>query len=85
MCLQYKSFENTVGKGEIAHNEKCFSTMFSKDLYWNKTCKNKRLFGKRLLANADTLIYVVPILTLSQTTNFRLFQTQSVCRRQFQT
>ena len=20
-CLQYKSFENTVGKGEIAHNE----------------------------------------------------------------
>ena len=21
MCLQYKSFESTVGKGEIAHNE----------------------------------------------------------------
>ena len=21
MCLQYKSFENTVGKGEIARNE----------------------------------------------------------------
>ena len=21
MCLQYKSFENTVEKGEIAHNE----------------------------------------------------------------
>ena len=21
MCLQYKSFENIVGKGEIAHNE----------------------------------------------------------------
>ena len=21
MCLQYKSFENTAGKGEIAHNE----------------------------------------------------------------
>ena len=21
ICLQYKSFENTVGKGEIAHNE----------------------------------------------------------------
>ena len=21
MCLQYKSFENTVGKGEIAHHE----------------------------------------------------------------
>ena len=25
------------------------------------------------------------VLTLSQTTNFRLFQTQGVCRRQFQT
>ena len=23
-CLQYKSFENTVGKGEIAHNEQFF-------------------------------------------------------------
>ena len=22
MCLPYKSFENTVGKGEIAHNKK---------------------------------------------------------------
>ena len=21
VCLQYQSFENTVGKGEIAHNE----------------------------------------------------------------
>ena len=33
MCLQYKSFENTVGKGKIAHNEQCllfpvFSTYF---------------------------------------------------------
>ena len=32
MCLQYKSFENTVGKGEIARNEQflrfpqCFFT-----------------------------------------------------------
>ena len=24
MCLQYKSFENTVGKGEIAHNKQFF-------------------------------------------------------------
>ena len=24
MCLQYKSFENTVGKGEIAHNVQFF-------------------------------------------------------------
>ena len=24
MCLQYKSFKNTVGKGEIARDEHCF-------------------------------------------------------------
>ena len=31
MCLQYKSVENTVGKGEIAHNEQfpLFPTVFS--------------------------------------------------------
>ena len=31
MCLQYKSFENTVGKGEIAHKEQFspFPTVFS--------------------------------------------------------
>ena len=31
MCLQYKSFENTVGKGEIAQNEQFlpFPTVFS--------------------------------------------------------
>ena len=30
-CLQYKSIENTVGKGEIAHNEQflLFPTVFS--------------------------------------------------------
>ena len=30
-CLQYKSFENTVGKGEIAHNKQflLFPTVFS--------------------------------------------------------
>ena len=33
-CLQYMSFENTVGKGEIAHNEQflLFSSMFSSHL-----------------------------------------------------
>ena len=32
MCLQYKSFENPVGKGEIAHKEQATSaipTVFS--------------------------------------------------------
>ena len=33
-CLQYKSFENTVGKGEIAHSEQflLFPTVFSTSL-----------------------------------------------------
>ena len=33
-CLQYKSFENTVGKGEIARNEQflLFPTVFSTHL-----------------------------------------------------
>ena len=28
MCLQYKSFENTVGKGKIARVPTVFSTLF---------------------------------------------------------
>ena len=40
-----------------------------------ETCKNQGLFGKGVIGKG---------LTLSQTTNFRLFQTQRVCKRQFQ-
>ena len=31
MCLQYKSFENTVGKGEIARDEQCL--LFPQSFY----------------------------------------------------
>ena len=37
-----------------------------------------------LLQTFDFCFWVRSILTLSQTTNFRLFQTQRVCRRQIQ-
>ena len=39
MCLQYKSFENTVGKGEIARNEQflLFPQFFPP--FWNTFCQ----------------------------------------------
>ena len=56
----------------------------------DKDCK---LWARLLLRNdAHLLSFIAPgyrlaithSLTLSQTTNFRLFQTERVCRRQFQ-
>ena len=46
MCLQYKSFENTVGKGEIARNEQflLFPTVFSTCLeYFLPSLSNLKL------------------------------------------
>ena len=51
LCLQYKSFENTVGKGEIARNEQfllfpqCFLTI------WKTFCQNSSNL-KSLSANS---------------------------------
>ena len=65
-----KWVENTVGKGEIARYQQF---LLSRSVF-------KRLVSQRrqkvsLCGNG---------LTFSQTTNFRLFQTKRVCRRQFQ-
>ena len=51
----------------------------------NKYCKNYHM-AQKLQGRKHTSGYNYPLLalTLSQTTNFRLFQTQRVCRRQFQ-
>ena len=41
-CLQYKSFENTVGKGEIAHNDQF---LFSRKCFlpiWRTLCHFRR-------------------------------------------
>ena len=44
-CLQYKSFENTLGKGEIAHNEQfllfpqCFLQVFEIFLLFSQNLK----------------------------------------------
>ena len=40
--------------------------------------------GKGEIVHYEQFLLFTVFLTLSQTTNFRLFQTQSVCRRQFQ-
>ena len=44
-CLQYKSFENTVGKGEIARNEQFL--LFPKWLFFLFHMENFRLFTRK--------------------------------------
>ena len=113
-CLAYKSFKNTVGKGEIARNGQflLFTQYFSP---MKRTCGhfhqilNCRLqtlsiwkslkFAFRERVNPHYLVpyssttlshilgvflHILPkltqLLTHYQTTNFRLFQTEKVCR-----
>ena len=93
-----KSLENTVGKGEIAHYEQflLFSQCFNRtcSAYTEKQClvwervniylQNRWVEWfvdmQKLLKTAKRWAQV---LTLSQTTYFRLFQTERVCRGQF--
>ena len=75
-----KRVENTVGKGEIARYEQfllfpqCFlhiqRTFCHFHQIWNCCLQTPLSFGKGL--------------TYYQTKNFRLLQTERVCRRQFQ-
>ena len=67
-----KRVENSEGKGEIARYKQflIFQQCFQKNCTLLQTRKNQNLLEK--------------CLTLSQTTNFRLFQTERVCRRQVQ-
>ena len=93
-----KRIENTVRKGEIADNEQflLFPEFFQKVYIAN--VKTRACLGKCRRC-IYTMSHVVEKeacsqcvqgkspqkngLTLSQTTNFRLFQTERVCRRQF--
>ena len=97
MHQQQTAFENIVGKEEIAHKEQfllfpqCFLLnrkivspfvnihdiifLFAADLEEPKI----GMLDKGL----DNLLFQ-PRLTHYQTTNFRLFHTERVCRRQFQ-
>ena len=77
-----------MGKGENAGNQhfllfpQCFSTLSKTNFNFSATS----IFSS---ANAFNLVWpkILPFgkeLTHYQTTNFRLFQTERVCRRQFQ-
>ena len=69
-------FKNIVG-GEILVNNIYFYSQFV-----FLPIRNKSNTVKPVLET--TCIKRPPTLTLSQTTNFRLFQTERLCRRQFQ-
>ena len=73
-----KGVENTVGKGEIAHYEHflLFTQCFQKDLY-SRLVRTRACLGKGQVSEKGGLTHY-------QTTNFRLFQIERVCRRQFQ-
>ena len=113
-CVRNKSFENTEGKGEIAHNEQflhfpqCFLPLLEKFLPFSSNLKLSsansfsleeskicllQLFTERqhfrlaqiksILKMTGKILVDWPKLTLSQMINFRLFQTERVCRQQF--
>ena len=61
--------------------------MFFVNIHWLVNIEDTELFPRyRKIQNGQSPCYigVVSVLTHYQTTNFRLFQTEGVCRRQFQ-
>ena len=83
--------ENSVGKGEIAHNEEfllfpqCFQKACfpgaSKDVIVWEWVKMLSAICSNL--DQSKILSSVNGLTFSQTTNFTLLQIERVCRRQF--
>ena len=84
---QPTAFENTVGKGQIARKEQ---------FLFFPQCFLLKQINVSLFVHIFAIISLRATeleepktgisgkgLTLSQTTNFRLFQIQSICRRQF--
>ena len=50
-----------------------------------RACSTRKLFVSFfLITKVHTIIYTISDLTFSETTNFRLFQTQRVCRQKWQ-
>ena len=60
-------------KTETIHTCTCIQIIWYK-IYWKRRVKSTCSFHSSSYSS---------LLTLSQTTNFRLFQTERVCRRQF--
>ena len=97
-CFQFRHVQNlSFGKGIICS----FKTIFVHDvrytfLYFVVSVVRHSSISSFVLAHcfSDRVVGIEQLkflktfyasLTLSQTTNFRPFQTESVCRRQFQT
>ena len=85
--LQYKSAENTVGKGEIDSYEKfllfpVFSTHLENVPPFSPNSKS--LSSNSFSLDKSEILLFQRGLTLSRKTNFRLVQTERFCRRQFQ-
>ena len=88
MTLYEKLFENIVGKGKKAssqhflHFPQCFL------LYQRQKSLLKQQYNCRLqmlsIWSCPKFCHLVKELTLSQTTNFTLYQTDRLCRLQFQ-
>ena len=88
MTLRKKPFENSEGKRENAGNQhfllspQCFQPIPPKNSVFLVTFILSSVNAFNLDQSQNVLSGKE--LTLSQTTNFRLFQTERVCRRQFQ-
>ena len=68
--LLLERVKNIVGRGENASYQQTFSVL-------------PQCFFKKLFRGAVKTSLCAKRLNLSQTTNFRLFQTERACRRQF--
>ena len=58
-CLWYKSFENTVGKGEIAHNEQFLLFPQRFQPIWRSFCRFHPILNCRLKILYKSLKFVV--------------------------
>ena len=85
MCLQYKSFENTVGKRENARNEHFL--LFSQSFLpiWRTFCHFHRMLKIRLQTlsvwKCSKFIVYERVKSIKQQI-FRLVQIESICRQQ---
>ena len=85
--LRKKPFKSIVGKGENAGKQhfllfpQCFLSVPKQCLI----LKSHLICSLQSLSNWTSLKFFawLRVLTISQTTNFRLFQSEGVCRRQF--
>ena len=81
MLVKEKNFENTMGKGKNALGLKLSKRNVSDLLFNDPEIETLILLFSVFCFPKDKVQYY---LTLSQTTNFRLFQTEKVHRRQCQ-